>query len=94
MGLGRQDVIAGLAPIAQDGPDDQAFDHEEDDDGDQEDDRVELADLRALLGHGDRRVEALDDPLRQAERVATADQDDGGGSDEQDRPDDHGGQGV
>ena len=51
-------VVARLAPIADDRPHDQPFDDEEDRGRDDEDDRVQLADLGALLGHRDRRVEA------------------------------------
>ena len=38
-------VVARLAPVADDRPDDQALDDEEDHDRDQEDDRVQVADL-------------------------------------------------
>ena len=48
-------VVAGLAPVAQDRPDDQPLDDEEDDGRDEEDDGVEVPDVRALLGHRDRR---------------------------------------
>ena len=46
---GGQLVVAGLAPVAEDRPHDQALDDEEDDHGDEEHDRVQLADLDALL---------------------------------------------
>ena len=42
-------VVARLAPVAEDRPDDQALDDEEDHDRDQEDDRVQLADLAPWL---------------------------------------------
>ena len=42
VGLRRQCVVARLAPIADDRPDDQPFDDEEDRDRDEEDDRVEI----------------------------------------------------
>ena len=78
---GGQRVVAGLAPVADDRPDDQALDEEEDRDRDEEHDRVQVADLRALLGHRDRRVEARDDPLapapaRSKPRTVAADDED------------------
>ena len=48
MGLRRELVVAGLAAVAQDRPDDQALDDEEDHDRDPEHDVVEVADLLAL----------------------------------------------
>ena len=60
--LGREVDVLRPAPIADDGPDDQPFDEEEDRHRDEEDDVVQVADLGALLGHRDRRIEALDDP--------------------------------
>ena len=69
MGLGRQVVVARLAPIADDGPHDQALDDEEDRDRDDEDDRVEVPDLGALLGDRDRRVQAGDEHAADLEHV-------------------------
>ena len=62
MDLRRQRIVAGLAAIADDGPHDQPFDQEEDRDGDDEDDAVEVADLGALGRDRNGRVEALDHP--------------------------------
>ena len=87
MGLGREAVVARLAPVAQDRVDDQPFDDEEDDRGDEEDEGVQVPDVGALLGHRDRREEALDDPLagaadqRQDEEQGDADGDEHGRED-------------
>jgi hypothetical protein len=52
---GGSSVVAGLAPVAKDRPDDESLDDEEDDDPDEEDDVVQLPDLHALLRHRGRR---------------------------------------
>ena len=62
VGLGGERVVARLAPIAQDRVDDQPFDDEEDDRGDEEDEGVQVPDVRPLLGDRDRWEQALDDP--------------------------------
>ena len=49
VGLGRQLVVARLAPVAQDRLDDQAFDDEEDRRRDEEHEGVQVPDLRALV---------------------------------------------
>ena len=61
VGLGRQLIVAGLAPVADDAPDDEPFDEEEDDGSDREDDVVEIVDRVALDRLRLRREEALQD---------------------------------
>ena len=67
--LGRQGVVAGLAPVADDRPDDQRLDDQEDRHRDEEDDGVQVADLRALGRHRDRRVESGEELLALVEDV-------------------------
>ena len=71
---GERDVVR-LASVADDGPDDQPLDEEEDRGRDDEDDRVQVADPGALLGHclgrvetGDERLAVLDDIHAEDER--------------------------
>ena len=84
--LRREDVVTGLAVIADDRPDDQALDDEEDDGGDRENDVVEVADLRALDALRRRREEAVPD-RRSVEdhQHRHADQDRGGNQPADDR---------
>ena len=71
---GKRDVVR-LASIADDGPHDQPFDEEEDRGRDDEDDRVQVAHLGALLRHrlgrvetGHERLAVLDDVHAEDER--------------------------
>ncbi len=61
--LGGKAVITRLAAVAQDRVDDQPFDDEEDDRGDEEDEGVQVPDVRTLLGHRDGWEQARDDPV-------------------------------
>ena len=74
VGLGGQPVVTGLAPVAEDAPDDEPLDDDEDRDREREDDVVQPADLAALRGRGLRRVEG----------GAPAAQEDGGDERDQD----------
>src|SRR5437868_1734960 len=67
-GLRWQLVVARLAAVANDAPDDEPLDREEDRDGEREGDVVQAAGLAALGRRGVRRVEGPADPADEDRR--------------------------
>ena len=64
----RQDVVAGLAPVANDGVEDEALDADEDDRREAEDDQVEIEDVLAGVGLRRRRQETAGEQDHEHER--------------------------